>query len=64
MENIELTEREMAIAKEAARIALQEMTDEFYRGVGKTVINRLLIVVGAIVVGIAYGKGWITFGVK
>jgi len=58
-DEIELTEREMAVAKAAARLAVKEITDDFYKGVGRTVVNRLLIVLGAAVVGVAYGKGWI-----
>jgi len=59
MADIELTEREQAIAKEAAKIAIEELAGEFYKQVGKTVINKILIWIGAIVVGFAFGKGWI-----
>jgi len=58
MADIELTEREQAIAKEAARIAIEELAGEFYRQVGKTIINKVLVWVGAIVVGFVIGKGW------
>lgn len=60
----ELTEREMAIAREAARIAVKEMTDNFYQSVGRTVVNRVLILLGAVFVGVAYGKGWLTVAFK
>lgn len=60
-ETIELTDREMAIAKEAARIAVQEMTEDFYKTVGKTVLTRLLIWVGLFVLGYGTSKGWINF---
>ena len=43
MADIELTEREKAIAKEAAKIALDEMADEFYKKIGKTVVNKIFI---------------------
>jgi hypothetical protein len=59
MSNIELTEREEAIAKRAAKLAIEEMTGEFYKKVGKTVMEKALIWVGAIVVGFVIGKGWI-----
>jgi tetrahydromethanopterin S-methyltransferase subunit G len=59
MNNIELTERERLIAKEAAKIALEEMSSEFYKKVGKTVVEKILILVGLLVVGFVFGKGWI-----
>jgi len=59
MSDIELTEREEAIAKRAAKLAIEEMTGEFYKKVGKTVIEKALIWIGAIVVGFVIGKGWI-----
>lgn len=58
-DQIQLTEREMAIARAAAKMAVKEMTDEFYKGVGRTVVQRALIVIGALVVGIGLAKGWI-----
>ena len=57
MEPIELTEREKLIAKEAARIAIEELSDEFYKKVGKTFIEKILLLVGALVVGFFVGKG-------
>ncbi len=59
MADIELTEREKQIAKEAARIAIEEMSSEFYKKVGKTVIEKLLIWAGLLVVGFVFGKGWV-----
>mgnify|MGYP003346073347 CR=1 FL=1 len=59
MANTDLTERERLIAKEAARLALDEMTDEFYKKVGKTVVEKALIWLGALFVGFVLGKGWI-----
>ena len=56
---IELTEREEAIARRAAEIAVRKMTDEFYGSVGRTVVNRLLIIIGAAFVAFAAGKGWL-----
>lgn len=58
---VQLTERELQIARIAAKIAMAEMTNQFYAKVGKTFIERVLIVVGAIVVGIALSKGWVKF---
>jgi hypothetical protein len=58
MSDIELTEREKAIAKEAARIAVEDLAEQFYKQVGKTIVNKVLVWVGAIVVGFILGKGW------
>ena len=58
-DEIELTEREKAVAKEAARLAVISLADEFYRQVGKTVITKVLIWVGIAAVAFAAGKGWI-----
>ena len=59
MSNIELTEREEAIAKKAAKLAIEEMSGEFYKKVGKTVVEKLLIWVGILAVGFVAGKGWV-----
>jgi hypothetical protein len=59
MTDITLTEREEAIAKKAAKIALEEMSSEFYKKVGKTVVEKALIWIGLLVVGFVFGKGWI-----
>jgi hypothetical protein len=59
MSDIELTDRERLIAKEAARIAIEEMSSEFYKKVGKTVVEKALIWIGLFVVGLVIGKGWI-----
>lgn len=54
-----LTPREMMIAKEAARIAVKEITDGFYRDVGKNVISKALIWIGMAIAGYAVGKGYV-----
>ena len=59
MNDIILTEREEAIAKKAAKLAIEEMSNEFYKKVGKTVVEKLLIWTGILVVGFVFGKGWI-----
>jgi hypothetical protein len=59
MSDIQLTERERAIAKEAAKIAIEEMSSEFYKKVGKTVVEKALIWIGLLFVGFIAGKGWI-----
>ena len=59
MADIELTDRERAIAKEAAKLALQELSSEFYKKVGKTVVEKVLIWVGMLFVGFVLGKGWV-----
>lgn len=56
---IQLTERELAIAKQAARIAVQEISNEFYKQVGKTIIQKVLIWIGIAFVAFATGKGWV-----
>ena len=61
VDDIQLTDREMAIARKAAQMAVKEMTDEFYKGVGRTVVQRALIVIGPMVVGVGLAKGWIVF---
>lgn len=59
MEPIELSPEKLAIAKEAARIAVQEISNEFYKQVGKTLIQKVLIWVGIAAVAFATGKGWV-----
>ena len=59
MSDITLTERERLIAKEAAKLALEELSGEFYKKVGKTVVEKALIWIGMLAVGFVIGKGWI-----
>lgn len=59
MADVELTERERLIAKEAARLALEELSSEFYKKVGKTLVEKILIWVGMVFVGFVFGKGWV-----
>ena len=59
MSDIELTDRERLIAKEAAKLALEELSSEFYKKVGKTVVEKVLIWVGMLFVGFVVGRGWI-----
>ena len=59
MNEITLTEREEAIAKAAAKMAIEEMSGEFYKMVGKTIVEKALIWIGLVVVGFMFGKGWI-----
>lgn len=56
---IELTERERLIAQEAARLAVKQMTDNFYKEVGRSFISKFLIVLGAGVVGYMSAKGYV-----
>lgn len=56
-----LNARELAIAKHAAQIAIQELTDNFYKQVGKTMVTRALVWIGAFALGLGWAKGWITF---
>ena len=59
MTDMELTDRERLIAKEAAKLALEELSGEFYKKVGKTLVDKVLIWIGLLVVGFVFGKGWI-----
>jgi len=59
LNEIVLTEREEAIAKKAAKLAIEEMSNEFYKKVGKTIVEKLLIWIGILVVGFVFGKGWV-----
>ena len=59
MSDIELTERERMIAKEAAKLALEEMSSEFYKKIGKTVVEKALIWIGLLAAGFIMGKGWL-----
>lgn len=59
MSDIELTDREEAIARKAAKMALEELSGEFYKKVGKTVVEKALIWIGLVVVGFVVGKGWV-----
>jgi hypothetical protein len=61
-DEIELSPREMAIARKAADLAVEKMQNDFYAHVGKSVIKRGVILLGAIAVGVAAGKGWINVG--
>ena len=59
MAEIELTERERLIAKEAAKLAIEEMSSEFYKKVGKTIVEKVFIFIGLLAVGLVVGKGWV-----
>jgi len=59
MTEITLTDREEAIARKAAKMAIEEMSGEFYKKVGKTVVEKALIWIGMLVVGFVIGKGWL-----
>lgn len=60
-DRIELTARELAIAEKAASIAVERIMTDFYAGVGRSIVNRLLIIIGAAAVAFAMGKGWISW---
>ena len=59
MAEIGLTERERLIAKEAAKLAIEEMSSEFYKKVGKTIVEKVFIFIGLLAVGFVVGKGWV-----
>lgn len=54
----QLTERELLIARAAARIAIKELSDDFYKSIGRNVVQRWLIYVGLLSAGWFGGKGW------
>lgn len=60
-ETNQLSEREMLIAKEAAKIAVKEIQDSFYKEIGKGVITRLFVWIGLATVAFLAGKGYIKF---
>lgn len=57
----QLTEREMLIAKTAAKMAVKEIQDTFYQEVGKGVVTKLLVWIGLATVAFLAGKGYIKF---
>jgi hypothetical protein len=58
----DLSQRELLIAKAAAKLAVEEITSSFYKEVGKTVVTRILIWIGIAVTAYAAGRGWLTKG--
>jgi hypothetical protein len=57
MTEIELTDRERLVAKEAAKLALEELSSEFYKKVGKSVVEKVLIWIVLLAAGYFAGKG-------
>ena len=57
MTDVTLTDREEEIAKRAAKLAIEEMSNEFYKKVGKTVVEKVLIWIGLLAAGYFAGKG-------
>jgi len=60
-EELQLTEREMLIAKTAAKMAVEEIQDSFYKEIGKGVVTKLLVWIGLATVAFLAGKGYIKF---
>jgi hypothetical protein len=60
-QDIQLTERELAVARAAAKFAIEEIASEFYRTVGKNVVTKALVYIGMLAFGVGVAKGWITF---
>lgn len=58
-ETVTMTEREMAIARKAAAIAVEQAADELYRQVGKSVLTRIFVWIGLLALGFGAAKGWI-----
>ena len=59
MDKDELSDRELVVAKRAAKLAVEELSNEFYRQVGKSVITKLLVWIGVAALAFAAGKGWL-----
>ncbi len=57
----ELSEREMLIAKRIAQITIEELANQFYQKLGKNVVSRILVLLGAGALGMGLAKGWISF---
>ncbi len=51
----------MLIARKAAKLAVEEVTKEFYAQVGKGVVQRFLVILGAAVVGWLAARGYVSF---
>ena len=47
----DLSPREIAIARLAARLAVKEVSDQFYKSVGKNLVQRALVMIGMFAVG-------------
>lgn len=60
-EEMQLTEREMLIAKTAAKMAVKEIQDSFYKEIGKGIVTKLLVWIGLATVAFLAGKGYIKF---
>jgi voltage-gated potassium channel Kch len=61
LNDIQLTEREMLVAQKAAKLAVQEVANEFYKQVGRGFMARLFIWVGMGFVGFAVARGWLVW---
>lgn len=62
----EFSEREIKLMRKAAELgaeaAIDKVAERFYKQVGKGVVHRLLVWLGAIVVAYLAGKGWLNLG--
>ena len=54
-----LTDRELLVAKAAAKMAVKELEDAFYRQVGKSLVTKVLVWIGVAAVAFAAGRGWL-----
>lgn len=50
-EQEDLDARELAIARRAAKLAVEDIAGEFYKAVGRGIVSRVLVWTGMIVVG-------------
>lgn len=61
-DDMQLSAREQLLVEKVVTMAEDRLIASFYREVGKAVVNRFLIVLGAVAVAFAFGKGWISPG--
>jgi hypothetical protein len=52
-----LSEQDIKVARYAARLAVQEMERTFYARVGKSVVTRWLVIIGAMAAAFTAGGG-------
>lgn len=62
--NVQLTEEQIEeIAETAAKKAVEKLTHAFYKEIGKTVVEKFLLIIGVISVGVMFwmaGRGYIS----
>lgn len=60
---VHLTDAQIeAIAERAASKAAQKVVEEGYKAIGKNVVQKGLILIGAAVIGFGAARGWVKLG--